>query len=627
MAELLPTLNDWCSANAAFSTGEILTEQPLTKCSPNVLRFAKWFKFKATTSSIEIKVKIGNAEGTMKFPYVVLRDESLNELSCLQYNDEQDDIVLNYSELTPGKIYYFSVNNHNHSKYAGTFSLCVTDIESNDFSVGAIKLWSLNDWCSEQGEFSTLAATPDGKASSCIPKGPNFNTWFIFQAVQPEIEIAVKSGGTFGTCKFPVITIWNESLEEVACNNGKADIYDASVKTGGLKTGNIYYISVDHLYNEKYPGSFTLCAKEGNPNKVSKASLISGKLFRKSGPFASVKVVLMNEKGDILSSTTSDAKGKFRFPGLSSDKKYLVKIMAEDNLFEAGIFMVDGKGEILKKTIRDQKIFRFDELPENCHFFSLLDCSKLDVKIDAGKIGVFGKMLSKKDPVDPVVNQMVYLMNSPMKVVDSTVTDQLGKFQFVNFPENQAYLIKLGEPQEENYTEVVMVNSQGNPIMSASSKTIDAKGFFRFERLPAMEPDPIKLQMAKDERMDLSALSEGKNLGDNKIIILDKIYFESGAYKLLEKSFLELNRLAKILSEKPSIKLEISGHTDNTGNETINLHLSENRAKAVVDYLVSKGIDISRLSYSGKGSSSPISPNNSEENKQKNRRVEFKVVY
>ena len=140
-----------------------------------------------------------------------------------------------------------------------------------------------------------------------------------------------------------------------------------------------------------------------------------------------------------------------------------------------------------------------------------------------------------------------------------------------------------------------------------------------------MEADPIKLKTAMDERMYLSALPEG-NFGDKKIIIMNKIYFESGEYKLLEKSFEELNRLVEIMKDKPALKIEISGHTDNSGNETMNQHLSENRAKSVVDYLVSKGISNTRLAYVGLGSSSPIATNQDEGGRQRNRRVEFKVV-
>jgi outer membrane protein OmpA-like peptidoglycan-associated protein len=74
------------------------------------------------------------------------------------------------------------------------------------------------------------------------------------------------------------------------------------------------------------------------------------------------------------------------------------------------------------------------------------------------------------------------------------------------------------------------------------------------------------------------------------------------------------------------MKIEISGHTDNSGSPVINAKLSTDRAKAVVDYLVKKGIDQSRLSHQGYGSDQPIADNATAAGKAKNRRVEFKVV-
>ena len=627
-AETLSHLNDWCSANAAYSTAEINAEQPPTKCNASALRFAKWFKFKATTSSIEIKVKIGNTEGTMKFPYIILRDESLNELACVQYNDELEDIVLNYSELKEGKFYYFSVNNHNNSKYTGTFTLCLTDVESNDFAVGAIKLWSLDNWCSDNAEFTTVGGTPDGKMSSCIPQGPNFNKWFIFQAVNSEIEILAKTGAQFGTSKFPIMTLWDENFKELSCNKYVTFVEEATIKYNQLKTGNVYYISVDHIYNDKYPGTFTLCANQSfkkNPTDVNAVS-ITGKLYQKTGPVSSGKIFLMDEKEMVINSTLTDSKGKFHFQNLSPEKSYIVKMESDDPKLAADIFLVNGKGDILKKTIRDKKIFRFEELPPNCNSISLIDCDNPDIKVEQGKVGIMGKMLSKKDPVDAVVKQRVYLMNNPQKIVDSTFTDVSGKFQFINLSANESYLLKMGEPIEENYTEVAMINDKGKAIMTASSKNMDSKGFFRFEKLPAMEPEPMKLQNANDERIDLSSLTDGKQMDENKIIVLNNIYFDFNEYKLLEKSFDELNILVKLMNEKSSFKIEISGHTDNSGNEVNNISLSENRAKSVVDFLVSKGVGKTRLSYKGLGSSKPVVANDSEENRKKNRRVEFRIM-
>ena len=111
-----------------------------------------------------------------------------------------------------------------------------------------------------------------------------------------------------------------------------------------------------------------------------------------------------------------------------------------------------------------------------------------------------------------------------------------------------------------------------------------------------------------------------------KKIVLNNILFELGKAVLAAGSFGELDKLVDVLKENPQMKIEISGHTDNTGSPVINAKLSTDRAKAVVEYLVQKGIDRGRLTYMGYGSEQPIADNATAAGKAKNRRVEFKIL-
>lgn len=111
-----------------------------------------------------------------------------------------------------------------------------------------------------------------------------------------------------------------------------------------------------------------------------------------------------------------------------------------------------------------------------------------------------------------------------------------------------------------------------------------------------------------------------------KKVVLKNILFETGKSVLTANSYTELNRLLNIMTENAEIKIEISGHTDKTGSEPINFKLSEARAKAVLDYLVQKGIDRSRMESKGFGSLQPITENATPAGRAKNRRVEFKIL-
>ncbi|MFB6306579.1 MAG: OmpA family protein, partial [Flavobacteriales bacterium] len=114
-----------------------------------------------------------------------------------------------------------------------------------------------------------------------------------------------------------------------------------------------------------------------------------------------------------------------------------------------------------------------------------------------------------------------------------------------------------------------------------------------------------------------------KNIEVGSKIALRNVFFETGEAEIKNQSDTELDRLVKLLKDVPSLEIELGGHTDNTGNEKVNKKLSQKRAEAVVEYLVDNGIDKSRLSAKGYGSSKPIATNDTPAGRQKNRRTEF----
>jgi outer membrane protein OmpA-like peptidoglycan-associated protein len=111
-----------------------------------------------------------------------------------------------------------------------------------------------------------------------------------------------------------------------------------------------------------------------------------------------------------------------------------------------------------------------------------------------------------------------------------------------------------------------------------------------------------------------------------KPVILENILFETNGSVLQKNSFISLDKLAQEMKTKPGMKIEIRGHTDNSGDPLKNLELSEKRAKAVADYLISKSIDKARITSKGLGSTQQIASNETEEGKKKNRRVEFIIL-
>ncbi|MBW6499142.1 MAG: OmpA family protein [Bacteroidales bacterium] len=109
-------------------------------------------------------------------------------------------------------------------------------------------------------------------------------------------------------------------------------------------------------------------------------------------------------------------------------------------------------------------------------------------------------------------------------------------------------------------------------------------------------------------------------------IVLRNIFFDTGSASLRPESYAELGVLYKLLEDNPKIKIEISGHTDNVGSAALNQRLSQDRARAVVDFLTERGTAPDRLTYKGYGFSRPVATNDTPEGRQLNRRTEFEII-
>lgn len=154
----------------------------------------------------------------------------------------------------------------------------------------------------------------------------------------------------------------------------------------------------------------------------------------------------------------------------------------------------------------------------------------------------------------------------------------------------------------------------------------------RIFQIPSMmAPEKIQFQFEGDYKyrgfanvvIAKGAVPLYNRLATEGRIITYGITFDIGKATIKEQSLPEINRILKLMNENPELSFEVQGHTDNTGNATLNQALSEQRAAAIVAKLVEMGISPSRLTAKGFGQSSPIADNSTDEGRAKNRRVEF----
>jgi outer membrane protein OmpA-like peptidoglycan-associated protein len=175
--------------------------------------------------------------------------------------------------------------------------------------------------------------------------------------------------------------------------------------------------------------------------------------------------------------------------------------------------------------------------------------------------------------------------------------------------ENEAFLTAYADTTTGNYA--LTVYDEGPFLVE-----VNADGYF-FNNMPLQfHPDTT----LKVTNIVLKPMDKGAR------IVAEDILFTTGKATLRAESYPELNRLARLLNENPSVKIEVSGHTDNTGSASLNKRLSKARALSVKRYLESQGASPERIEYEGYGFDAPIAPNTTAAGRAQNRRVEIKII-
>ena len=132
-----------------------------------------------------------------------------------------------------------------------------------------------------------------------------------------------------------------------------------------------------------------------------------------------------------------------------------------------------------------------------------------------------------------------------------------------------------------------------------------------------------------EEKTELKPVIKNISLSpaqQNAIVVLNNIFFDLNKYELKPQSITELKEVVDFMNKNPGLKIEIGGHTDDSGTEAYNQQLSTKRANAVAEFLKTNQIPTQRIVVKGYGSQKPVLPNTSEENRQQNRRIEFKIL-
>jgi OOP family OmpA-OmpF porin len=213
----------------------------------------------------------------------------------------------------------------------------------------------------------------------------------------------------------------------------------------------------------------------------------------------------------------------------------------------------------------------------------------------------------------PAAHQIKFKSNYVKGIVSDSQTNAplAAKIELINIATNEIeslvesdsitgeYLIVLTQGAEY----ALFVNKRGYLFRSLNFNYSQVKDY-----------EPIIMNIALDK------IKEGSTA------ILQNIFFDLDKYELKEKSIAELQKVVRFLQENPNVNVEIGGHTDNQGVIAYNQQLSQKRAMAVYHYLVQNGIEAKRLTAKGYGQNKPLADNTSDAGREKNRRIEFKLL-
>ncbi|HCT30385.1 MAG TPA: hypothetical protein DIW31_06560 [Bacteroidales bacterium] len=263
------------------------------------------------------------------------------------------------------------------------------------------------------------------------------------------------------------------------------------------------------------------------------------------------------------------------------------------------------------------------------------------IKIDAatGEFTIrlpFGKQyktaITSKDfnPIENILDLSGY--------VESTVVNHnvFGEFKDANMAILSGKIIntKTEKPLEQGVPVKLKINGVVSPAFKYDSVNLEyilkLPVGYNYDLTPS-----VKNFYNKYEPLDLTKVKGKTKIPKNfyvtpievgQSVDIEHIYFETSKADLKPSSFKSLNALVAFLNEYPEVTVEISGHTDNVGSASINLTISEKRAKAVADYVVSQGVPRSRVVSKGYGLTKPKYTNKTSQGRAKNRRVEFMIT-
>lgn len=342
------------------------------------------------------------------------------------------------------------------------------------------------------------------------------------------------------------------------------------------------------------------------------------------GAVSNARVKLIDENGNVLQTTTTNALGGFAFTRIPPDRSFIVAIdAADENLVAPGtkIVLTDKSGKQISALVADSNgTYQYKLLKNDRSALKAMQVPEDELRIDLQGTLTSGDSLGK-----PVANAKVVVVDENGNVLQTVMSDAKGNFKFSNLPNDKSYMVRIEDVEDKyvvNVGKMYVKDGNGNIV-----KELLYNGKFEFRILPNDRTTLGKVYV-DDPWLDV-LIAKTRETKDS-LMIIENIYYELNDWKILPDAEPVLNKIIQVMKANPQVVIEINSHTDSRADNKYNLKLSQKRAQSVADYLVAGGIDKKRLKAIGFGETRLLNKcadgtECTEEEHAANRRTEFKI--
>jgi outer membrane protein OmpA-like peptidoglycan-associated protein/tetratricopeptide (TPR) repeat protein len=336
-------------------------------------------------------------------------------------------------------------------------------------------------------------------------------------------------------------------------------------------------------------------------------------------PLANRNIIIKNSFGDIVQQTKTNALGSFAFRHLPTNQNYLLYIDDENISADTKITVTNKKGKEIKvNRLYNKPNFKYQLL-------EVEKSSLLDLQVDDNELAMDLSGFILDQDKKEIANANILILEND-SVIRNIQTDLYGKFQVDDLSAEKTYVFSLNDPDEKfkNVTKIYLTNT-----LKRIYREIERRKDGKFE-FKLLESDKQLLGEVSLEDPWLQVLSLTTKEEKAQLTISESFNYPSGEWKVDNVISKILDKVVFILKANPSLGIVLMSHTDSQGADDFNMRLSEKRAQAAYDYLVSKKISKSRLNAIGYGESKILNEcvNNipcDDLDHSVNRRTEFKI--